>query len=60
MKSYECPKCKQNIGWIGKWLFFGLLHKCPPSLIKRTGVYVKIPKPSFIIIKNFKFEKKDE
>lgn len=27
-KIYECSKCGDNIGLIGK-LFFGLFHKCP-------------------------------
>jgi hypothetical protein len=26
--SYCCQNCGENIGWIGKFLFIGIFHKC--------------------------------
>jgi hypothetical protein len=27
-ESYQCQKCGSNIGWLGRFLFGGLLHEC--------------------------------
>lgn len=26
--SYCCQKCGECIGWVGRFVFFGLFHKC--------------------------------
>lgn len=34
---YCCQKCGENIGWIGRFLFFGLLHSCPSKFVKKEA-----------------------
>lgn len=30
--SYCCQNCGENIGWIGRYIFFSLFHKCKVNM----------------------------
>mgnify|MGYP003662493404 CR=1 FL=1 len=38
MKNYRCDWCGENIGWVGKYLFGGLLHTCDPLAFAKKQV----------------------